>query len=102
MSLIPLHPMDFFQQMDAEPGRCLVVFSAPACGGCKRIRRLFDASPALSVPCFEVNAEDAGFLLEEFNVQHLPGVLCFEAGEYRHEITDIASIDSIERDIWDK
>ena len=92
MTPTPLHPMDFYWRMDQHVGRCLVFFVAPRCGGCKRILHLLAQEANVSMPCFQINAEEAAFLLEEYEIQHLPTVLCFEAGECLGSIEALGSI----------
>ena len=45
--------------------------------------------------CVQVNAEDAGFLLEEYGIRHLPTVLCFEDGECIGEIENLQSVSEL-------
>lgn len=90
-----LHPMDFYLHLDQAVGKVLVLFLAPRCGGCKRLLHLLAQEVELSVPCVQVNAEDAGFLLEEFGIRHLPTVLCFEGGECIGEIESLQSVSAL-------
>ena len=87
-----LHPMDFYLHLDQAAGKVLVLFLAPRCGGCKRLLHLLKQEAALSMSCVQINAEDAGFLLEEYGIRHLPTVLCFEDGECIGEIENLLSV----------
>ena len=90
-----LHPMDFYLHLDQAVGKVLVLFLAPRCGGCKRLLHLLAQEVELSVPCVQVNAEDAGFLLEEYSIRHLPTVLCFEGGECIGEVESLGSVSAL-------
>ena len=89
---IQLHPMDFYLRMDQQEARCIVIFVAPSCGGCRRLLRMLAQAEELALSCFQVNAEEAGFLLDEYELQHLPAVLCFEGGECIGAIEELGRV----------
>ena len=97
----PMHllSMDFYLKMDTQPLPVLVLFLGPKCGPCRRLLRLFEASENFSFPCYQLNAEDSAFLLEEYEVQHLPSLMCFQFGELLFEVNNVSSLATIEEEM---
>jgi thioredoxin-like negative regulator of GroEL len=100
----PMHllSMDFYLKMDVQSQPVLVLFVGPKCGACRRLLRLFDAGENFSFPCYQLNAEDSTFLLEEYAIQHLPSLMCFQLGELLFEVHDVSSLTAIEEEMKQK
>lgn len=75
---------DFHHRLAATPGVSLVLFTAPACGACKRLKQVVRERHDLfaDVHLFEVDAERDMALTREFGVFHLPAMFLFRDGEY--------------------
>lgn len=75
---------DLHHRLAATPGVSLVLFTAPACGACKRLKQVLAGHPDLfaGIHLFEVDAGRDMALTREFGVFHLPAMFLFRDGEY--------------------
>lgn len=83
-----LEQFDFHHRLEATPGTALVVFSAPACGACRALKReLLGAGEVLSgVTVFEVDAQRDMGLVREFEVFHLPSLFLYQEGRFHCQL----------------
>lgn len=85
----PLHAADAFATLDARPAPSLVIFTAPACGACRRLKAVLatlDAPPLPGLAVYDINAEEAPGLLEELAIQHLPALFLYQEGDFHAAI----------------
>ena len=85
MDLYPLHAADYYPTLDRRLPPSLVIFTAPACGACRRLRALLAALPTPPLPdliVYAVDAEEAPGLLTELEVGHLPALFLYRSGDY--------------------
>ncbi|OBS08548.1 thioredoxin family protein [Acidihalobacter prosperus] len=88
-----LTQFDFHHRLAETPGTALVLFTAPGCGACRRMRAAL-AALAPEHPewrIFEVDAGQDLALTREFEVFHLPGLFLYRGGRY-HAALEVASI----------
>lgn len=77
----------------------LVIFTAPACGACKRLKQLLvTPSPELGgIRFFEVDAERDLALTREFGIFHLPAMFLYRNGQFHCELQAEAHPERIRR-----
>jgi len=96
-----LNEFNYHQTISEMPGISLVFFSGPHCGSCHHLRDLLIAHYQEFVAhfkqfhVFEVKADKAGALVNEFNVFHLPTIFLYKEGEFHCELQAIAQPKSI-------
>jgi len=97
MSIQQLTQFDFHHRLAETAGLSLVWFSAPACGACRQLKRLFAAQPeAFSrLQLFEVDAGQEMALTREFEVFHLPAMFLFRDGHYHAPIHAEPRVESL-------
>lgn len=83
-----LTQFDFHHTLAETGGLSLVYFTAPACGACKQLKRLFLHNPEVfaRLNLFEVDAQREMALCNEFEVFHLPAMFLFNNGEFHAEV----------------
>ena len=96
-----LNEFNYHQTISEMPGISLVFFSGPHCGSCHHLRDLLATHFQEFVAhfkqfhVFEVKADKAGALVNEFNVFHLPTIFLYKEGEFHCELQAIAQPKSI-------
>ena len=83
-----LDQFDFHHRLEQLPGVSLVIFTGPACGACKRLKRVLTGEPLLfeGVHLFEVDAQRDMALTREFGVFHLPAMFLYRDGAFHCEL----------------
>ena len=83
-----LDQFGFHHTLEASAGPALVFFTGPACGACKRLRRVLEEAAPLfaDIALFEVDAERDMGLVREFEVFHLPAMFLFRDGRFHCEL----------------
>jgi thioredoxin 1 len=83
----PLHPADYYAVLDEREAPSVVIFTGPACGACRRLKAILaEMAPIPDIIFFEVGAEQAGGLVEELEIFHLPALFLYQHGELHAEI----------------
>lgn len=88
MAIAPLTQFDFHHILAERRGLSLVYFTAPGCGACRQLKRLFEEHEKAfaSMHLFEVDAQQEMGLTREFEVFHLPALFLFLDGHYHAPI----------------
>ena len=73
---------DFHRRLATTAGAALVFFTVPACGSCRRLRRVLAHGAWRGLALFEVDAERESGLVHEFEVTRLPALHLFRNGCY--------------------
>lgn len=94
----PLRSFEFHQRIAATSGSALVIFTAPACGGCRQLRRVLAEAPE-GLALFEVDAETESALVHEFGISHLPSLHLFCDGCYHAPIEAGNTVETLLRAI---
>jgi thiol-disulfide isomerase/thioredoxin len=83
-----LSQFDFHHTLAETPGVSLVYFTAPGCGACRQLKRIFCDHPEefALLNLFEVDAQQDLALTREFEVFHLPSLFLFKDGQYHAPI----------------
>lgn len=83
-----LDQFDFHHRLEQLPGVSLVLFTGPACGACKRLKRVLEGEPLLfaELRLFEVDAQRDMALTREFGVFHLPAMFLYRDGAFHCEL----------------
>lgn len=81
-----LDQFEFHHVLEATPGTSLVLFTAPACGACRRLKQILGDGALPEVTLFEVDAERDLALMREFDVFHLPALFLYRDGEFHCEL----------------
>ena len=82
--------MDFYLRMDQQVDRCLVLWHP--LWGCKQIPALARTGSQCVYALLSDQRRGVCIFSEEYEVQHLPTVLCFEAGECLGSVEALGSI----------
>ena len=87
---------NFHQTIDESSGLVLVFFTGPHCASCHHLRDLFTdniqilkkrfSETSLQFNVFEIKADKANALVNEFNVFHLPSLFLYQNGQYHCEL----------------
>ena len=105
-----LDEFNFHQTIADSSGIVLVFFTGPHCASCHHLRDLFTdniqtlkehfSNNALVFEVFEIKADKANALVNEFSVFHLPSLFLYQNGHYHCELQTEAHpqkiIDAIE------
>lgn len=87
-----LDQFNFHSTLAKSPGVCLVIFTSPGCGACRRWKQLLedahDASPAFQL--YEVDAQRDQALAREFDIFHLPAMFIYVDGVYHRPLNSAA------------
>lgn len=93
-----LTQFDLHHRIEANASPTLVFFTSSACGSCRQLRRALEElrhnHPDWLI--YEVDAEEEGGLVREFEVFHLPAMFLFYAGRFHREISSAATPSAIE------
>ncbi len=87
-----LDEFSFHQSLSECTGVAVVFFTGPHCGSCHHLRDLFVAEAAQFIKHFsgfsvyEIKADKATALVNEFNVFHLPTMFLYQDGQYHCEL----------------
>ncbi|MEE9325708.1 MAG: thioredoxin family protein [Cocleimonas sp.] len=87
-----LDEFNFHSIIPETSGLALVFFSGPHCASCHHLRDLLIAQKQVFVSafvefnCFEVKADKATALVNEFNVFHLPSMFLYQDGTFHCEL----------------
>jgi len=87
-----LDEFNFHQMVEESKGVFLVFFTGPHCGSCHHLRDLFVAeeiqftSHFSEFSVFEIKADKASALVNEFNVFHLPTIFLYNDGQFHCEL----------------
>lgn len=91
-----LDEFNFHQTIDESAGLVLVFFTGPHCASCHHLRDLFTEhiqilkkyflKTELLFSVFEIKADKANALVNEFNVFHLPSLFLYQNGQYHCEL----------------
>lgn len=101
MAVQRLTQFDFHHRLADTPGLSLVWFSAPACGACRQLKRLFAANPEAfaQLQLFEVDAGEEMALTREFEVFHLPALFLYRDGCFHAPIDAEPTVTGLHRAI---
>lgn len=94
-----LNEFEFHHVLEASRGLALVMFSGPACGACRQLRRVLADAAFAELQLFEVDAATDMGLTSEFEVFHLPALFLFQDGRFHSEIQAEARVPQIHRAI---
>jgi len=92
-----LDQFDFHHRLGATPGVALVLFTAPACGACKRLRHALHAAAWPDVTIYEVDGARDLALLREFGIHHLPALYLYRDGHFHCELQAEAQPEALRR-----
>jgi len=91
-----LDEFNFHQTVSDSSGVFLVFFTGPHCASCHHLRDLFTneietikthfSENNLQFNVFEIKADKANALVNEFNVLHLPSLFLYQNGQYHCEL----------------
>jgi len=83
-----LDQFNFHHVLAETEGVSLVYFTAPVCGACRQLKRVFErhAGEFAWLNLFEVDAEQELALTREFEVFHLPAMFLFRDGDFHAEL----------------
>ena len=90
--VIELNEFNFHEVLSENDGISVVFFSGPHCGSCHHLRDLFVREAKIFIDHFslfqayEVKADVATALVNEFNVFHLPTLFLYNKGEFHCEL----------------
>lgn len=79
-----LEQFEFHHVLEQTPGLSLVMFTAAACGSCRRFKAVLSEYLERygDLHVFEVDAERDMAITREFDVFHLPALFLFVDGRY--------------------
>ncbi len=83
---------NFHQKIEETTGVALVFFTGPHCASCHHLRDLLLANKVLlknalgEFVAFEIKADKATALVNEFNVFHLPSMFLYNNGQFHCEL----------------
>lgn len=77
--------LDFYTVIDA-PGAALVVFTAPACGACRRAKAVVPQLAGAVDRWIEVPAERSPGLVADLEIFHLPALFLYVDGGFHAPI----------------
>ena len=92
MSVLELNEFDFHPTISETPGIALVFFSGPHCASCHHLRDLLNQEADhfkqhfTHFSAFEIKADKATALANEFNVFHLPTMFLYQNGKFHCEL----------------
>ena len=87
-----LDEFNFHPVISETRGISLVFFTGPHCASCHHLRDLLNAEKQQflehfkSFNAFEIKADKAGALVNEFNVFHLPTLFLYHDGDFHCEL----------------
>lgn len=93
---LKLDEFNFHQTLGDSSGLVLTFFTGPHCASCHHLRDLFTNKiqmlkkhfSEINLPfnVFEIKADKANALVNEFNVFHLPSLFLYQNGQYHCEL----------------
>jgi thioredoxin-like negative regulator of GroEL len=84
MTFTELTEFDFHPRLAASAGVSVVMFSAPACGACRRLERhLPQWLAGHAAQLYKVDAQRSTALARAYDVFHLPSLFVFVNGHYQ-------------------
>ena len=105
--VIELDEFNIHEVLSDLDGVALVFFSGPHCASCHHLKALLDAEYQqfidhfVGFSAFEVKADKAAALVNEFGVFHLPSMYIYKNGafhcELQAEATPLKIIDEVDR-----
>lgn len=90
--VIELDEFIFHPKIAESDGVSLVFFSGPHCSSCHHLRNLFNQEYQIftdhffEFSAFEIKADKAAALVNEFGVFHLPSIYLYRDGNYHCEL----------------
>lgn len=100
VQILPLDPADYYPILDARMAPSVVIFTAPSCGACRRLKAILAQMPPIAdTAVYEVSAERAGGLVEELEIFHLPALFLYRDGDLHAPIHAQLTADSLLRAI---
>jgi len=99
--LARLDQFSFHHTLASTAGDVLVIFTGPACGACRRLKRVLEeyAQQFADLTLFEVDAGEDMALTREFEVFHLPSMFLFRDGQFHCELHSEAQPQRLRRAI---
>ncbi len=91
-----LDEFNFHQTIADLSGLVLVFFTGPHCASCHHLRDLFTREGKIikdhfaEFHVFEIKADKAAALVNEFNVFHLPTLFLYKDGQFHCELQTLA------------
>jgi thioredoxin 1 len=82
----PINQYGFYHQLASVNGAALILFTAPACAACRRLRLIITDPLFDDLACFSVDAVEEAGLVAEFEVFHLPAIFLWHNGDYHAAI----------------
>ena len=97
MERIPLTAAAYYPILDARQPPTLVIFTAPACGSCRRLHRIIDdmVAPISDMVVMEVNAEEAPGLVADLEIFHLPALFLYMHGDHHSPVHSVLRVDAL-------
>ena len=92
---------DLHHRIAEDPAPTLVFFTSPACAACRHLKLVLREVQARHPDwrIYEIDAEQEGDLVREFEVFHLPALFLFSDGNYHRALDCEARVEAIERAI---
>ncbi len=93
---VELDEFNFHQTILDSSGIVLVFFTGPHCASCHHLRDLFTRDGRIindhfaEFNVYEIKADKAAALVNEFNVFHLPTLFLYRDGQYHCELQTLA------------
>ena len=91
-----LDEFTFFPTLEISKGLTLVFFTGPQCASCHHLKNLLNVEHAQFInhfsnlnsdfAAYEIKADKAAALVNEFGVFHLPSLYLYNEGEFHCEI----------------
>ena len=91
-----LDEFTFYPELEASSGIVLVFFTGPHCASCHHLKHLLNTESKQFIDHFqqseqtfkayEIKADKAAALVNEFGVFHLPSMYLYEDGNYHCEL----------------
>ena len=102
MHFIPLTEFDFHHVLGETQGACLVMFTSPDCGTCRRIEQLLPTiSPPIVTGLYKVDVQQATAMARQYDIFHLPTLFLYYNGQFHAkvecEVTPTKLKETIER-----
>lgn len=97
---LELDEFNFHHTLADSSGLVLVFFTGPHCASCHHLRDLFTdeiqvlkkhfSGSNLQFNVFEIKADKANAMVNEFNIFHLPSLFLYQDGQYHCELQTLA------------
>ena len=96
-----LDEFTFFPELEKSKGIVMVFFTGPHCGSCHHLKSLLNSEylqltqhfskSKLNFKAYEIKADKAAALVNEFGVFHLPSMYLYKSGEFHCELQSEAT-----------